>query len=346
MKAQVLTSFDGPNGLVMREVASPRLTRPDEVKIKIEACGVCHRDITWCRGKFGTADLPRIMGHEGAGVVLEVGSDVHGLAPGDRVVHLQFPFCMQCDACRSGKPAACASIRWAIGEGFDGAYASEVVLPARIVTKIPYGIPFHEAAVVACTLGTAYHALLLNGFEPRGKTIALNGSGGGVGLQTIQVAKLLGARVIATTTSPEKEDSIRRAGADHVVVDPQGNYRKAVMDLTAAQGVDLFVEIVGAPVMRESMLSVRRGGRVVVLGNPEGGTFSFNPGTLIVRGELMMYGTMSVTLPELDEVLRLVAERKITPVIDRVVSLEELPAQMLRMESRGSVGRIVVCPDA
>lgn len=339
MKAQVLTAFDGPKGFELREVASPTITRPNDVKVKVEACGVCHRDITWCRGKFGNAQLPRIMGHEGAGVVLEVGSAVQGLKPGDRVVHLQFPFCGQCEPCRAGKPAACPNTRDAIGEMCDGAYASEMVLPANIVTKIPEGISFDAASVVCCTLGTVYHALRLYDFDPRGKTIGLNGAGGGVGLQAIQVAKALGARVIATTTSPTKEAVIRQAGADEIVVEPGGAYRKAVVALTGGRGVELFIDIVGAPTLRESMLAV---GRVVVLGNPEGGTFEFNPGILILRGELMMYGTMSMTLPELDEVLALVADGKLSLVIDRVVSLEELPAQMLRMEQRQSVGRIVV----
>jgi len=284
------------------------------------------------------------MGHEGAGTVIEVGSAVQGFKPGDRVVHLQFPFCGQCESCRSGSPAACPNVRDAIGEVSDGAYAGEVVLPANIVTKIPGDIAFAEASVIACTLGTAYHALRLYGFDPKGKTIALNGAGGGVGLQAIGVAKALGARVIATTTSPAKEDSIRRAGADEVVVEPTSKYRKAIGALTQGRGVDLFLEIVGAPTLQESMLAVRRGGRVVILGNPDGSTCEFNPGVLILRGELMMYGTMSMTLPELDEVLALVAQGKLSPVIDNVVALEDLPAQMLRMESRQSVGRIVVTP--
>lgn len=128
------------------------------------------------------------------------------------------------------------------------------------------------------------------------------------------------------------------------MVEPAGSYRKAVARLTEGSGADLFIEIVGSPTLRESMLSVRRGGRVVVLGNPEGGTCEFNPALLILRGELLMYGTLAVTLPELGEVLSLVAEGRVSPVIDCEVSLEELPAQMLRMESRKTVGRVVVKP--
>jgi len=346
MKAQVLTAFDGPRGFELREVASPKITRPDQVRIKVEACGVCHRDITWSRGKFGTPPLPRVMGHEGAGVVLETGSAVQQLRPGERVVHLQFPFCGECEACRAGRPAACEQVRDAIGECCDGAYAGETVLPANIVTRVPEGIGFAEASVIACTLGTAYHALRLYGFEPQGKTVALNGAGGGVGLQAVGVAKALGARVIATTTSPAKADAIRKAGADEVLVDPQARYRKAIGALTQGRGADLFLEIVGAPTLKESLISVRRGGRVVVVGNPEGGSLDFNPGVLILRGELMMYGTMSMTLPELDELLALVAQGKVAPVIDQVVPLAELPAQMQRMEARQSAGRIVVTPGA
>jgi len=344
MRAQVLSAFDGPAGFEPREVSEPKLTVPSEVRVKVEACGVCHRDITWSSGKFGAAALPRILGHEAAGVVVEVGDDVSGLTPGDRVVHLQFPFCGACEACRSGKPAACDQARRAIGEERDGAYADEVVLPADIVAKIPGDIPSAEAAVTACTLGTAYHALRLYGFDPRGRTVAINGAGGGVGLQALQVARALGARVIATTTSPGKEDAIRQAGAHDVVVAPDGGYRKPITALTEGRGADLFLEIVGAPTMPESLLSVRRGGRVVVLGNPEGGTFELNPGLLILRGELMMYGSMSMTLDELKEVLEIVASGRVSPIIDSVVPLDELSEQMFRMQARESVGRVVVTP--
>ena len=228
MKAQVLTSFGGPQGFQFLEVEEPRLQAAHDVKLLVEACGVCHRDITWSHGRFGGGELPRILGHEGAGIVLETGPEVEDLQPGDRVVHLQFPSCGKCEACRSGRPGACGSLREIIGEARNGCYAQQVVLPAGILAKVPYGISPEKAAVAACTLGTAYHALRLYGFEPQGKTIALNGAGGGVGIHAIQIAKLLGARVIAVTTSESKADSIRATGADEVLVAPHGVYRKEI----------------------------------------------------------------------------------------------------------------------
>src|SRR5262245_21075655 len=141
MKAQVLTSFDGPDGFHIADVAEPSIDAPDQVKIRIDACGVCHRDITWSRGGFGGGDLPRILGHEGAGLVLAIGSAVENLRPGDRVVHLQFPYCGVCEACCSGRPAACGSIREIVGEARNGCYAEQVVLPAGIVAKAPQEIP-------------------------------------------------------------------------------------------------------------------------------------------------------------------------------------------------------------
>ena len=345
VKAQVLTSFDGPHGFRYEEVAEPRIQSANEVRIRVEACGVCYRDITWSRGNFGGGELPRIVGHESAGVVLEVGSAVHHLRPGDRVVHLQCPYCGICEGCRNGRPATCNSIRNVIGEARDGCYAQQVVLPSEIVVKTPDEIPIEKAAVAACTLGTAYHALKLYGFAAQGSTVAINGAGGGVGLHAIQVARLLGARVIAITTSESKVEPIRAAGADEVVVAPQRIYRKEISNLTKGRGVDLFLEIAGAPTLGQSMLSVRRGGRVVVIGNPEAATCTFNPALLILRGELLLYGSLAVTLRELEEVLNLIAAGKLTPMIDEVAPLEELPRLMLRMEERSTVGRVVVRPD-
>ena len=345
MKAQVLQSLDGPAGFKFdASMADPAVKNPDDVLIKVEAAGICHRDITYACGKFGGGRTPAVLGHEGAGVVVEVGSAVKDLQPGDRVVHVQFAACGECEPCRAGKPAACVTNPGAVGESFDGAFGEFMVLPRRIVAKVPEGLSSEHAAICACALGTSYHALRLYGFEPEGKTVGINGAGGGVGIHAIQVAKALGARVIATTRSAGKEAAIREAGADEVIVHDDKGYRKQIKAATDGAGVDLFMEIVGAPTLANTLLSVKRGGRVVVTGNPDGGTCVFNPALLIIRGELQMYGTLAITLPELEEVLQLAADGKIRPVIDSVAPLEELPAQMERMQRSETVGRVVLTP--
>ncbi len=115
MKAQVLTSFKGPAGFEMQDVPEPALRNKNDVRIRVEACGICHRDITYAHGKFGGGRLPSIMGHEGAGTVLEVGDGVVDLTPGDKVVHLQFAFCGECESCRSGRPHLCDGTRGTVG---------------------------------------------------------------------------------------------------------------------------------------------------------------------------------------------------------------------------------------
>lgn len=340
----MLIAFEGPAGFRLTEVPPPELRAPDEVRIRVEACGVCHRDITYARGRFGGGRLPTVMGHEGAGVVVEVGPEVRDLGPGDRVLHLQFPYCGTCDVCRAGRPQLCAEVRGAIGEVRDGAYAEEVVLPRHLLVKVPEGLGAPAAAVTACTLGTAYHALRLYGFDPAGRTVVVNGAGGGVGIHAVQVARALGARVVAVTGSEAKAEAIKAAGADQVVVAPRGRYRLAVSRATGRRGADMVLDVVGAPTLQESMLSVARGGRVVVVGNPQGGTCDFNPALLILRGELLLYGSLAVTPEELGRVLALVADGTLTPVIDRVAPLEELPREMERMEARQTLGRVVVAP--
>lgn len=346
VKAQVLTAFAGPAGFELQDVPSPALGAADDVRIRVEACGVCHRDITYARGRFGGGQLPTVLGHEGAGVVAEVGPAVHDLAPGDRVLHLQFPYCGSCERCREGRPQLCAAVRGAIGEVRPGSYAEEVVLPRHLLVRVPEGVGAPAAAVTACTLGTAYHALRLYGFEPAGRTVVVNGAGGGVGIHAVQVARVLGARVVAVTGSETKAEAIRAAGADEVLVAPGGRYRLAVSRATGRAGADLVLDVVGAPTLQESVLSVARGGRVVVVGNPQGGTCDFNPALLILRGELLLYGSLAVSPEEVESVLSMVADGTLTPVVDRVVPLAELPREMERMEARQTLGRVVVAPQA
>jgi D-arabinose 1-dehydrogenase-like Zn-dependent alcohol dehydrogenase len=346
MRAQVLHAFDGPDGLGYEEHTDPQIARDDDVLIEVLACGVCHRDITFSRGKFGAGRgrLPTILGHEGVGRVLDAGSAVDDLSSGDRVVHVQFPFCGACDACEASLPHLCERVRGAIGEVQHGAYAERVVLPRRLLHRVPPGVGDEAAAVTACTLGTAHHALRLYEFDPRERIVAINGAGGGVGTHAVQVAAAAGARVVAVTSSESKEPRLRELGADDVVVAPDGRYHRALTRLTRGRGVDLFFETVGAPTLEQSVMSVGKRGRVVVVGNPEGGTCSFNPALMILRGELRMYGTLAVTGLELEEVLDAVAAGRLTPVIDSVAPLQDLQAQMHRMEARQTVGRVVVRP--
>jgi D-arabinose 1-dehydrogenase-like Zn-dependent alcohol dehydrogenase len=344
MKAQVLHGFDGPDGFAFSDRPEPAVEHDDDVVLEVEACGVCHRDITYARGRFGGGRLPTVMGHEGAGRVVDAGDGVTDLVTGDRVVHLQFPFCGRCEHCREGRSQLCVELRGAVGEVRDGCYAQRVVLPRRLLVPIPEGVPPEAAAVAACTVGTAYHALHLYGFSASGRTVAINGAGGGVGIHAIQVARALGARVVAVTSSEEKEERLRAAGADEVVVAPNRRYRLAMLRATDRRGADLFLEVVGAPTLQESVLSVGKAGRVVVVGNPEGGTCVFNPALMILRGELRMYGTLAVTAAELTDVLEMVRSGAVTPVIDTVAPLADLPHQMRRMEAAETVGRVVVTP--
>lgn len=342
MLAQVLHRFEGPRGLVLEEIPEPAIEADDEVLLDVVACGVCHRDITYSYGKFGGGKLPTVLGHEAVGRVADAGDGVVDLAAGDRVVHLQFPSCGACEWCRGDRPQLCRSVRGAVGEVRQGAYAARIVLPRHLLVRVPDELDDPAAAIAGCAIGTAYHALRLYGFEPRGRTVAVNGAAGGVGIHAIQVAKALGARVVAVTSSEEKEDAIRRAGADEVVVAPGGRYRLALSRLTDRRGVDLFLEVVGAPTLQESVLSVAPAGRVVVTGNPEGGTCVFNPALLILRGELRMYGTLALTARELEAVLGLMSAGEVRAVIDTEAPLADLPEQMRRMEARATVGRVVV----
>lgn len=343
MKAVVMRQFGGPEVLGVEEVETPRIG-PRDVLLKVGACGVCYLDTIVRSGLRSRAKLPLVLGHEIAGEVAEVGAEVAGLSPGDRVTSMVRETCGSCAYCRDGRETLCETTSGTFGIVEDGGYAEFMKVPARALTKLPPEIPFEHAAIFTCVLGTALHAIRNKGQVKPGDTVLVTGAGGGLGIHSIQIARLCGGRVIAVTTSESKADAIREAGADQVVVARDPDFSKEVKRLAGGKGVDVVIENVGSAVFPGSFRSLRPGGRMVFIGELTGTPVPLNPALLILK-ELHLVGSENATWTELREVVELVRAGRLRPVVSQVLPLEAAADAHRMLLERKSRGRLVLRPN-
>ncbi|MEU1055973.1 Zn-dependent alcohol dehydrogenase [Streptomyces sp. NPDC005876] len=277
VRAAVVPAIGSPLEITGIELPEPG---PGQVRVKLAAAGVCHSDLSLSNGTM-RVPLPAVLGHEGAGTVLAVGADVTHLAPGDEVVLNWAPSCGTCHPCTLGEVWLCANAlagaantharRADDGTGLHpglnvAAFAEETVVDASCVLPAPEGVPLADAALLGCAVLTGYGAVHHSAKVRPGETVAVFGVGG-VGLATLQAARIAGAStIVAVDVSPEKEELARAAGATHYLIASETTARE-IRGLTGKQGVDVAVECVGRAVtIRTAWESTRRGGRTTVVG--------------------------------------------------------------------------------
>ena len=283
MKAAICHETDRP---VVVEEVSLEGPRPGEVRLRVAAAGVCHSDLSIVNGTI-PARLPLVLGHEGAGVVEEVGAGVTHVRPGDRVVLAWVTSCGECFFCAAGQPQLCevgarinATNRMPDGStrvrrgGEDlnvysavGTMAEEAVVPARAAIKIPADAPLEKCALLGCAVMTGVGAVLNTARVRPGSRVAVFGAGG-VGLNAIQGAVVAGAeRIIAVDTRPEKLERAKAFGATDGVDASQADAVKAVRALTGGRGADYAFEVVGRKeTIEQAIAATRKGGTCVVVG--------------------------------------------------------------------------------
>lgn len=276
IRAAVLPAVGAPLTVTEIELPDPG---PGRVRVRLAAAGVCHSDLSLSDGTM-RVPVPAVLGHEGAGTVVAVGEGVTRLAPGDPVVLNWAPSCGRCHACALGEVWLCADalagsadVYARTADGTDlhpglnvAAFAEETVVAESCVLPLPPGIPLTDAALLGCAVLTGYGAVHHSARVREGETVAVFGVGG-VGLATVQAARIAGAsRIVAVDVSEEKEGLARAAGATDYVVASDTTPR-AIRALTGKQGVDVAVECVGRAVsIRAAWESTRRGGRTTVVG--------------------------------------------------------------------------------
>lgn len=341
MQAVRIRSFGGPSVLQVEKCALPPV-EADEVLLQVAYCGVCRHDLLTRGGAFPNVALPLTLGHQVSGWVAAVGSDVQGLEPGLPVMTMIYAGCGNCAQCRAGNDARCLrGVPKFLGEDVDGGYAEYVAVKAGIVIPVPDRVSLQEAAVMTCTVGTAFHACQTRGRIAAGETILVTGASGGVGLHAVQVAKVLGSRVIGVTSSQARAGAVLRAGADEVIVAPDRRFAKSVKGLNDGVGVDAVVEVVGGPTLTESIHSLAPGGRLVLVGNVLGEEAKIRPAHFILK-ELTMIGTKSCSKPEMMEVLELVADGALSVDVAEVIPLGLAETVHRRMEKGTVEGRVIL----
>ncbi|MDR6978778.1 S-(hydroxymethyl)glutathione dehydrogenase/alcohol dehydrogenase [Streptomyces sp. 3330] len=276
VRAAVLPAIGAPLEITEIDLPDPG---PGRVRVRLAAAGVCHSDLSLSDGTMRVA-VPTVLGHEGAGTVVAVGEGVEHLAPGADVILNWAPSCGRCHPCTLGEVWLCVNALNGASEVYarttDGrdlhpglnvaAFAEETVVPADCVLPLPDGIPLTDAALLGCAVLTGYGAIHHSARVRPGETVAVFGVGG-VGLATLQAARIAGAStIVAVDVSPEKEELARAAGATEYVVASERTARE-IRALTGKQGVDVAVECVGRAVtIRAAWESTRRGGRTTVVG--------------------------------------------------------------------------------
>jgi S-(hydroxymethyl)glutathione dehydrogenase/alcohol dehydrogenase len=273
--AAVMRSLDGP--MTVEEIELNPVG-PGQVRVRLAAAGVCHSDLSLANGTL-RQPLPAVLGHEGAGTVVEVGADVTGIAPGDHVVLNWSPPCRACWFCEHGEPYLCQhaddarAVPFATAGGEPvyaglgtGAFAAETVVGANACIPVPADLPLAEAALLGCAVLTGVGAVTNAAKVRPGQTVAVIGLGG-VGLAAIQGARIAGASaIIAIDPAPAKERLALSLGATHFLA-PHAGLSKEIRALTGGLGADHAIECVGrGETIRAAWSATRRGGTATVVG--------------------------------------------------------------------------------
>jgi acryloyl-coenzyme A reductase len=339
MKAVTFSHFGEPSMLQATVVERPECG-PDDVLVRIHAAGVCYHDVLSRGGKIPGGQPGRILGHEMAGEIVATGSNVPAERNGERVVIYQRLFCGTCRYCLRGRQDLCRNSR-VLGESGGGGYAEFTCVPARNAIRMPDGLDMNAAALAVCPVGTSVRAALGVARVAPGQVVLITGAGGGLGLHQIQVIKSVSARVIAVTSSEEKAEIVRQAGADEVVISPDLKFSGEVWRLTGKQGVDVVLENVVTETFGESLRSTAQNAMVVVLGNIGTKRIEIDPGLVIAR-RIRISGSGNATYRDVHMALHLLATKAVKPIIGRVLPFPQVAEGHALMERRAVVGRVVL----
>eukprot|EP00164_Ancoracysta_twista_P013911 GFYU01022434.1.p1 GENE.GFYU01022434.1~~GFYU01022434.1.p1 ORF type:complete len:401 (-),score=88.79 GFYU01022434.1:8-1210(-) len=321
----------------------------NQVRVRVLACGVCHRDLLDRSGAFPFIQRPTILGHEIAGVVEKVapGANTH-LSEGDLVASLHWAPCGGCAACIKGQTTQCRdNVSSFLGLTVNGGYADYVVNGASCFVPVPSGWSAVEACSVMCTYGTVYHAGITRGRLEPGEHVLVTGATGGVGSAMVTIAKALGCEVTAVTSGNNSgKDSEKylkeELGVHNVIVSPDGSFHK---QLGGLRPVDMSFEAVGGPTFNSSLRSLRPGGRLVLVGNVTNAAAKLPLGLAIIK-DLEIIGCDSCTPSELASVFNFMNAHNIRPRIASVLDLADVATAHEMLAERRVAGRVVVTTDA
>jgi len=318
------------------ELGSQELPQPqgEEVLLAVEACGVCHRDLIDRSGRFAFIRLPVVPGHEAAGRVIAVGSAVTDFRVGDRVGTMHRDACGRCERCQAGQTSLCESGSFVLGLLENGGYASHLLMPQSGLYALPDDLPPAEAAVLHCTLGTAYRDLATLGRLRPGERVLITGASGGVGAAAVQLARRLGAEVTALVRSKDSEAFVRSLGAAAVLVAPFE---------PPPRSIDLALDTVGQPTVPMALRALRLGGRLIMVGNLVPEKLPLNLGALITHA-ITITGGSGATRQDMAQLLSLHAKAPLYIPIARRLPLSHAEEAQRLLANGGVRGRLVLLP--
>ena len=341
MKAVQIHAHGGIDQLRYQEVDEPQLRTRHDVIVKLKAAAVNRIDMAVRSGIDGERIFsPRTLGADGAGTVFSVGAEVCNVKPGDAVCLYPFYGCARCQCCAAEQESLCSQRRL-LGERDNGTYAEFVRVPAQNCFAMPAGLSFEEAAAFPSTYATVWRMLITQADLKPGESVLIVGAGGGVATAALQIASVMGARVIVASGSEEKLLAAGKLGAEHAIHCHRSEFAKAVRSLTRKRGVDVVVNCVGGPSWAESLAALSRGGRLVTCGAVAGP----RPKTDLRRvfwNHLRLFAANSGTRQEFLRVLNFFTASQRKPIIDRIFPLKDAPAAHQRLEAGKQFGKIVL----
>ncbi len=340
MKAVVFHEHGGPDRLVYQDVPEPTLG-PGEVLVRVRACSINHLDL-WVRQGIPAypVTLPHISGSDVAGVVERVGPEVEGVPAGQRVLLAPGLSCFRCDWCRAGHDNLCQAYK-IFGAHVDGGYAEYAKVPSGNLIPIPDRLTFEQAAAFPLVFLTAWHMLITRAGLRAGETVLVLAAGSGVGSAAIQIARHVGARIIAAAGSDDKLEKAKALGAETGINYAHEDLSQRARALTDGRGVDVVVEHVGPATFSQGLAALAKTGRLVTCGATTGPTTPLDLRFLFSR-QLTLLGSSMGTRSELLTVTHLMGEGRLTPVIDSVHHLKEARAAQERMLGRQVFGKLVL----
>lgn len=341
MRALALTRTGGPEHLAVLDVPAPTVAGPSDVLVRIRAAALNRLDLFIADGLKGlTYRFPHVVGSDGAGVVESVGSAVRRVRPGDRVLLNPGISCGACDACAAGDEPLCGRYE-ILGEHRAGTAAELVVVPEANVAPVPDGMDWPRAAAFPLATLTAWRMLTTRARLQAGETVLVWGAGGGVAQAAIQIARLLGARVVATSGSDAKLETARRLGAEHVVNHSAGDVVAEVRRLLGRRSVEVVVDSVGEATWPTSLRLLGPGGRLTTCGATSGPMVSLDIRKLFWYQWTILGSTMG-SHREFAEIAALAAGGSLWPVVDSVVPLEQAVEAYRRLAAGAQTGKLVL----
>jgi len=322
MKALAFNEFGGPEKLRLQDVPDPKAA-PGEVLVRVRACALNHLDI---------CDI--------AGDVAEVGPDVTGLRVGDRVCVNPNLTCGRCEFCIQGEDSLC--VRYGIvGEHLPGGLAELVAVSAENVLPLPAHVSYEHAASFILTNMTAWRMVVTQARVRPGEDVLILGVGGGVSSTAVQIAKLCGARVLVTSSSDAKLERARQLGADVSINYAKEDWESAVYEKTAKRGVDVVLENVGAQTWKQSLRSLRKGGRLVTCGATTG-PIAETDIRIVFWKQIHIIGSTMANRREFNDVMRLFFAGRLKAIVDEIVPLKDGAAAQRRLAEGRQFGKIVL----